>query len=33
LRLSVPNQVLGIICLMYLTLYIDRVSIATGSAS
>jgi sugar phosphate permease len=30
LRLSVPNQVLGIICLMYLTLYIDRVNIATA---
>ena len=30
LRLSLPNQVLGIICLMYLTLYIDRVNIATA---
>jgi MFS family permease len=30
LRLSVPNQVLGILCLMYLTLYIDRVNIATA---
>jgi MFS family permease len=29
-RLSVPNQVLGILCLMYLTLYIDRVNIATA---
>jgi MFS family permease len=28
--LSVPNQVLGIISLMYLTLYIDRVNIATA---
>jgi MFS family permease len=31
LRLSVPNQVLGIVCLMYLTLYIDRVNIATAA--
>ncbi len=30
-RFSVPNQVLGIICLMYLTLYIDRVNIATAA--
>jgi sugar phosphate permease len=29
-RISVPSQILGIICLMYLTLYIDRVNIATA---
>ena len=26
---SVPNQVLGVLCLMYLALYVDRVNIAT----
>ena len=30
LRVSVPNQVLGVLCLMYLTLYIDRVNISTA---
>jgi MFS family permease len=30
LRPSVPNQVLGVLCLMYLTLYIDRVNISTA---
>ena len=29
LWLSVPNQVLGVLCLMYLALYVDRVNIAT----
>jgi MFS family permease len=29
LRISVPNQILGVLCLMYLVLYIDRVNIAT----
>jgi MFS family permease len=29
LGLSVPNQVLAVLCLMYLVLYIDRVNIAT----
>lgn len=29
LGLSVPNQVLAILCLMYLVLYVDRVNIAT----
>lgn len=27
--LSKPNQVLAVLCLMYLMLYIDRVNIAT----
>ena len=27
--LSVPNQVLAVLCLMYLVLYVDRVTIAT----
>ncbi|HVJ52608.1 MAG TPA: MFS transporter [Aliidongia sp.] len=30
LRLSLPNQVLAVLCLMYLTLYIDRVNISTA---
>jgi MFS family permease len=30
LGLSVPNQMLGVLCLMYLTLYMDRVNIATA---
>jgi sugar phosphate permease len=29
LWLSVPNQVLAVLCLMYLVLYVDRVNIAT----
>jgi MFS family permease len=29
LRISVPNQIFGVLCLMYLVLYIDRVNIAT----
>jgi MFS family permease len=29
LWLSVPNRVLGVLCLMYLALYVDRVNIAT----
>ena len=29
LGLSVPNQVLAVLCLMYLVLYVDRVNIAT----
>lgn len=28
-RISIPNQIVGVICLMYLVLYIDRVNIAT----
>jgi MFS family permease len=28
-RLSVPNKVLAVLCLMYLVLYVDRVNIAT----
>lgn len=31
LRISVPNQILGVLCLMYLVLYIDRVNIATAA--
>lgn len=28
-RISIPNRIVGVICLMYLVLYIDRVNIAT----
>ena len=31
LRLSVPNRVLAVLCLMYLALYIDRVNISTAA--
>lgn len=31
LRLSVPNRVLAVLCLMYLVLYVDRVNISTAA--